>query len=64
MLNEVLKAKIKAWVARELAGYMRECGGDYRSYMREDGVAEFARSGPAALVDAVADFITAVLLEM
>ena len=62
MLSEMLKTKIKAWVQREMAGYMRECGSDYRSYMREDGVADFAPDGPDDLKEAVSNYITEVIL--
>jgi len=61
MLADFLKLKIRIWVHRELAGYMRECGSQYRSYMRQDGVADFASDGPEDLKEAVSDYITEVI---
>ncbi|PUZ28642.1 hypothetical protein DCC81_03930 [Chitinophaga parva] len=62
MVNEISKSRIKAWVNRELAGYMREFGSDYRTYIREDGVGEFAADGSEDLKEAVAGYITRVIM--
>jgi hypothetical protein len=40
-MDAKVEKAIVGWLNRELDGYVRECGSDYRAYITEDAIGEF-----------------------
>lgn len=53
---------IRIWINRELAGYITECGSEYRSYLIEDVVSDISsKSGRPDLKEEIADIARSIL---